>query len=130
MLEAMSSAFQSARRSGTDEATHDRRRAAATTGRSATVIKNCSWSTTELDRVMSGCSPDIVFFEANADWLTVFQRPTYDAPDRNPQEGIWSLVTRGIGNLAAANVDHLAKTVRARLKKIQYRSHLIDGCLI
>lgn len=44
MLEAMSSAFQSARRSGTDEATQDRRRAAATTGRSATVIKNYSWS--------------------------------------------------------------------------------------
>ncbi|MEU4275320.1 hypothetical protein AB0F57_10260 [Streptomyces tanashiensis] len=44
MLEAMSSAVQSARRSGTDEATHDRRRAAATTGRSATVIKNYSWS--------------------------------------------------------------------------------------
>ncbi len=36
---------------------------------------------------------------------------------------------RGIGNLAAANVDHLAKTVRTHLKKIQYRSHLIDGCL-
>jgi len=41
------------------------------------------------------------FIAANADWLTVFQLPTY-APDLNPQEGIWSLVKRDIGNLAAA----------------------------
>ncbi|MFF2147521.1 transposase [Kitasatospora sp. NPDC058190] len=68
------------------------------------------------------------FIAANQDWLTVFQLPSY-APDLNPQEGIWALVKRGIGNLAAANVDHLAKTVRTRLKKIQYRPHLIDGCL-
>ncbi|CAM5302113.1 hypothetical protein SHIRM173S_00937 [Streptomyces hirsutus] len=33
------------------------------------------------------------FIEKNADWLTVFQLPTY-APDLNPQEGIWSLVKR------------------------------------
>ncbi|MFH8388022.1 hypothetical protein ACH4E7_45355 [Kitasatospora sp. NPDC018058] len=44
-------------------------------------------------------------------------------------KGIWDLVKRGIVNLAAANVDHLAKAVRTRLKKIQYRPHLIDGCL-
>ncbi|MFI9329248.1 transposase [Kitasatospora sp. NPDC052868] len=68
------------------------------------------------------------FIAANEDWLTVFQLPSY-APDLNPQEGIWALVKRGIGNLAAANIDHLAKTVRTRLKKIQYRPHLIDGCL-
>ncbi|MFC5885118.1 transposase [Kitasatospora sp. CM 4170] len=69
------------------------------------------------------------FIAANEDWLTVFQLPSY-APDLNPQEGIWPLVKRGIGNLAVANVDHLAKIVRTRLKKIQYRPHLIDGCLI
>jgi len=51
------------------------------------------------------------------------------APDLNPQEGIWALVERGIGNLAAANADHLAKTVRTRRRKIQYRPRLIDGCL-
>jgi len=33
------------------------------------------------------------FSEANADWLTVFQLPTY-APDLNWQEGIWSLVAQ------------------------------------
>ncbi|MFF3691456.1 transposase [Streptomyces sp. NPDC002187] len=32
-------------------------------------------------------APLLEFFEANADWLTVFQLPT-DTPDLNPQEGI------------------------------------------
>ncbi|MET8101329.1 transposase [Streptomyces sp. NPDC005236] len=68
------------------------------------------------------------FIEANADWLTVFQFPSY-APDLNPQEGIWSLVKRTIGNLAAANLDQLARTVKRSLKQIQYRPHLVDGCL-
>ncbi|WP_456154776.1 IS630 family transposase [Streptomyces chartreusis] len=33
------------------------------------------------------------FIAASAEWLTVFQLPTY-APDLNPQEGIWSMVKR------------------------------------
>lgn len=70
----------------------------------------------------------VEFIAANEHWLTVFQLPSY-APDLNSQEGIWALVKRGIGNLAAINVDHLAKTVKRRLKKLQYRPHLIDGCL-
>lgn len=32
-------------------------------------------------------------------------------PNSTPQEGIWTLVKRGIGNLATADVDHLARTV-------------------
>jgi transposase len=68
------------------------------------------------------------FIAANQHWLTVFQLPTY-APDLNPQEGIWSLVKRGLGNLAVADLDHLTRTVKQKLKKIQYRAHLIDGCL-
>ncbi len=68
------------------------------------------------------------FIQANQDWLTVFQLPSY-APDLNPQEGIWSLVKRTIGNLAAADLDQLARAVRRGLKKIQYRPHLIDACL-
>nr|WP_309226983.1 transposase [Streptomyces lunaelactis] len=47
------------------------------------------------------------FIEANEDWLTVFQFPSY-APDLNPQEGIWSLVKRTIGNLAAANLSRMS----------------------
>ena len=68
------------------------------------------------------------FIEANKDWLTVFQLPSY-APDPNPQEGVWSLVKRTIGNLAATNLDQVARAVKRSLKQIQYRPQLVDGCL-
>ncbi|MFD5922821.1 transposase [Kitasatospora sp. NPDC058201] len=68
------------------------------------------------------------FIAANSDWLTVFQLSSY-APDLNPQEGIWALMKRGVGTFAFINVDHLAKTVERRLRKIQSRPHPIDGCL-
>lgn len=45
------------------------------------------------------------FIDANAEWLTVFQLPAY-APDLKPTEGVWSLVTRDLGNLAAADLAH------------------------
>ncbi|MFE2853622.1 transposase [Streptomyces lavendulae] len=66
--------------------------------------------------------------DANATWLTVFQLPTY-APDLNPQEGIWALVKRDIGNLAAADLGQITRVVKRRLKQIQYRPDLVDGCL-
>ncbi|MFD4023838.1 transposase [Streptomyces sp. NPDC058576] len=69
------------------------------------------------------------FFAANATWLTVFQLPTY-APDLNPQEGVWSLVKRDIGNLAAADLIQITRAVKRRLKRIQYRPELVDGCLM
>ncbi|MFE9938249.1 transposase [Streptomyces hirsutus] len=68
------------------------------------------------------------FIEKNADRLTVFQLPTY-APDLNPQEGIWSLVKREIGNLAAAGLSQVTRAVKRRLKQIQYRPDVVDGCL-
>jgi transposase len=68
------------------------------------------------------------FIDANAEWLTVFQLPAY-APDLNPQEGIWSLVKRDVGNLAAADLGQITRAVKHRLKKIQYRPELVDGCL-
>ncbi|OMI33072.1 putative transposase [Streptomyces sparsogenes DSM 40356] len=68
------------------------------------------------------------FIVVNADWLTVFQLPAY-APDLNPQEGIWSMIKRDIGNLAAAGLTQITTAVKRRLKKIQYRSDLVDGCL-
>jgi hypothetical protein len=61
-------------------------------------------------------------------WLHVIQLPAY-APDLNPTEGVWSHVKRSLGNLAAANVDHLAAVVRNRLKRIQYRPDLLAGFL-
>ncbi|MFI8326888.1 transposase [Streptomyces sp. NPDC085529] len=69
------------------------------------------------------------FIEANAEWFTVFRLPTY-APGLNPQEGVWSLVKRDIGNLAAADLSQIARAVKRKLKQIQYRRHLVDGCLI
>jgi transposase len=68
------------------------------------------------------------FIETNAEWLTVFHLPTY-APDLNPQEGIRSLVKREIGNLAAGDLTQITRAVRRRLKRIQYRPELVDGCL-
>ena len=44
-------------------------------------------------------------------------------------EGIWSLLKRAIANFAAPNLDYLARIVKRKLKKIQYRPHLITGCL-
>lgn len=34
-----------------------------------------------------------------------------------------------MANFAAANLDHLVRDMKRKLKKIQYRPHLIDGCL-
>ncbi|MFE5894776.1 transposase [Streptomyces sp. NPDC056462] len=68
------------------------------------------------------------FFEANASWLMMFQLPTYD-PDLNPQEDIWSLVKRDIGNLAAAELGQVTRAVKRNLKMLQYRPDVIGGCL-
>ncbi|MFD7735871.1 transposase [Kitasatospora phosalacinea] len=53
------------------------------------------------------------FIDANAEWLTVFQLPTY-APDLNPTEGVWSLVKRDIGNLAAADFGQITRRREAQ----------------
>jgi transposase len=60
--------------------------------------------------------------------LRVYRLPAY-APDPNPAEGIWSLLKRSIANFAAADLDGVVRIVKRKLKKIQYRPHLIDGCL-
>ncbi|MBO3681524.1 transposase [Streptomyces sp. NEAU-YJ-81] len=57
----------------------------------------------------------------------MFQLPSY-APDLNPQEGIWSMAKRDIGNLAAADLRQITRAVRRRLKQIHYRPDLVDGC--
>ncbi|MFF3890299.1 hypothetical protein [Streptomyces sp. NPDC001914] len=54
--------------------------------------------------------------------------PTY-APDLNPTKGIWSLVKRDLGNLAAADLGQITRAVRRKLKMLQYRPQVIDGCL-
>ncbi|MER5325158.1 transposase [Streptosporangium roseum] len=68
-------------------------------------------------------------FIAECDWLSVYQLPSY-APDLNPVEGIWSRLRRGpLANVAFTDPDHLLRVLRRGLRKVQYRSHLLDGCL-
>ncbi|MEU6275776.1 IS630 family transposase, partial [Streptomyces populi] len=50
--------------------------------------------------------------------------------DLNPVEGIWSLLRRSSQvNTAFSDPEHLISALRHGLRKIQYRSNLIDGCL-
>ena len=46
-----------------------------------------------------------------------------------PTEGIWSLLKRSMANFAAADLDGQVRIVKRRLNKLQYRPHLINGCL-
>ncbi len=74
-------------------------------------------------------APELADFATeNKAWLQVYQLPAY-APDMNPAVGIWSLLKRSIANFAAADLHGLVRIIKRKLKKIQYRRHLIDGCL-
>ena len=74
-------------------------------------------------------APELADFAAqNKEWLRVYRMPAY-APELNPAEGIWSLLKRAIANFAAADLDGLIRIIKRKLKKAQYRPHLIDGCL-
>jgi hypothetical protein len=44
-------------------------------------------------------------------------------------QGLRPLLKRSMANFAAADLDGLVRIVKRKLKKIQYRPHLIDGCL-
>ncbi|MFE2094130.1 hypothetical protein [Streptomyces sp. NPDC059460] len=48
-------------------------------------------------------------------------------PELNPVEGVWSLLKRSLANLTKQNIDQLTVTVKARLKRVQYRPGLVDG---
>jgi transposase len=69
------------------------------------------------------------FAADNKDWLSLFQMPAY-APELNPAEGVWSLLKRAIADFYAADVDVLVRIVKRKLKKIQFRPHLLTGCLM
>jgi putative transposase len=68
------------------------------------------------------------FVDTHADWLTVVRLPGY-APELNPTDGVWANLKNGLGNLAAHSIDDLARMVRTRLKRMQYRPDLINGFL-
>ncbi len=40
-----------------------------------------------------------------------------------------SLVKHDLGNLAAADLGQITRTVKRKLKMLQYRPQLLDGCL-
>jgi hypothetical protein len=44
-------------------------------------------------------------------------------------EGTWSLTKPSTANFAVADLNSLVRLVKRKLKKIQYRPHLINGCL-
>lgn len=68
-------------------------------------------------------------FAENRDRLTIYYLPPY-APDLNLVEGVWSLLRRSrLSNVAFTTPEHLIQRIRRGLRHIQYRSHLIDGCL-
>ena len=74
-------------------------------------------------------APELAEFAAgNKEWLRVYRLPAY-TPDVNPAEGIWSLLKRSMANFAAAGQASLVRIIKRKLKRIQYRPHLIDGCL-
>lgn len=55
--------------------------------------------------------------------------PPY-TPDLAPVEGIWSLPRRGrLSDVAFSIPEHLDQRIRPGLRLIQYRGHLMDGCL-
>lgn len=87
--------------------------------------RSCSWWD---DARLRLTRPLREFIEANADRLTVFQMPIH-ASDLHPQEGIWSLVKRDIGNRAAADLDRITRAAKRKLKVLQHRPEVIDGCL-
>jgi putative transposase len=61
-------------------------------------------------------------------WLRVYQLPAY-APELNPVEKVWSTMKGSLANLAVHTATGLATAVKNRLKRMQYRTRLIDGYL-
>ncbi|MFD1547769.1 transposase [Nonomuraea guangzhouensis] len=59
-------------------------------------------------------------------WLTVIQLPAY-APELNPVEAVWAHLKRSLANLAKKTPNELARLIKTRLKKMQYRPQLISG---
>jgi hypothetical protein len=68
------------------------------------------------------------FAKENQAWQRVYQLPAY-APELNPAGHL--VAAQAIhGQLRRPNPgDHLVRIVKRKLKRIQYRPHLIDGCL-
>jgi putative transposase len=62
------------------------------------------------------------------DRLRVFQLPPY-AQELNPVGLVWSSLKRSLASLAKRNLAQLTALVKTRLRRMQYRPGLLDGCL-
>ena len=58
--------------------------------------------------------------------LRVYRLPAY-APELNPTEKVWSNLKRSLANFPARTATALARAVKNRLKRMQYRHDLVDG---
>jgi putative transposase len=65
---------------------------------------------------------------AARDWLTIFRLPVY-APELNPAEAVWSDLERSLANLARRSISQLTALAKTRLRRMQYRTGLLDGFL-
>ncbi|WP_329447120.1 DDE endonuclease [Streptomyces canus] len=87
------------------------------------LVRSCWSGTTSAFTSPQTCASSSWPTPTGSRWL-----PAY-APDLNPQEGVWSLVKHDLGNLAAADLGQITRTVKRKLKMLQYRPQLLDGCL-
>jgi putative transposase len=58
--------------------------------------------------------------------MTVYQLPPY-APELNPVKAVWSHLKRSLANLAKHGIDQLTSLIKTRLKRMQYKTGLIEG---
>jgi len=65
---------------------------------------------------------------AARDWLTVYQPPPY-ASELNPVEPCWSNLKRSLANLTKHDISQLTALVKTRLRRMQYRTCLLEGFL-
>jgi transposase len=78
------------------------------------------------DRLSLHKTPAIRTAIAARPWLRVYLLPAY-APELNPVEKVWSTMKSSLANLAARTATELTAAVKNRLKRMQYRTGLIDG---
>jgi transposase len=65
---------------------------------------------------------------AARDWLTVFRLPPY-ASELNPVESVWALLKRSLANLVKHTLSELTVLIKTRLRRMQYRSGLLEAFL-
>ena len=61
-------------------------------------------------------------------WLTLYRLPPY-ASELNPGQAVWPNLKRSLANLTKQNIGQLTALVKTRLRRMQYRSGLLDGFL-